>query len=200
MTQKKMPQSNQQAVRKLGRQRRRDLAPLARLHAQQTINHRLLQLDIIRRAQRIAVYMAMGSEVDISDFMSGAWQQGKQLFVPCVHSSRLRFTPLTEDSPLRRGRLGIAEPLSATVQKPQFLDVVVTPLVAFDHDANRIGQGGGYYDRRFAWLKHRHYWRKPALIGVAFDCQCVAQITPNPWDISLQTIITEQALYPCSTG
>ena len=71
------------------------------------------------------------------------------------------------------------------------LDVVVTPLVAFDNQRNRIGMGGGYFDRTFTYLRNRQYWLRPKLIGVAFECQRVATIAPNPWDIPIFRVFTE---------
>jgi 5-formyltetrahydrofolate cyclo-ligase len=68
---------------------------------------------------------------------------------------------------------------------------VLTPLVAFDEQHNRIGMGGGYYDRSFAFLKNRKQLIQPKLIGLAFDCQRVEKITANPWDIRLYSVITE---------
>ncbi|HET9679540.1 MAG TPA: 5-formyltetrahydrofolate cyclo-ligase [Gammaproteobacteria bacterium] len=191
---------NQTRLRALGRTRRRSLDAATRQLAQDRINHSLLAFDTIRRAQRIGVYLAMGSELDLAVFMDTAFKSGKQLFIPRIRSSHMDFVAWQPDNALQFNRFGIAQPGAGSPQKPQFLDVVITPLVAFDTDANRIGQGGGYYDRCFAWLKYRHYWRKPALMGAAFDCQCVTNITPNRWDIPLQTIITEKATYPCNTG
>ena len=71
------------------------------------------------------------------------------------------------------------------------LDVVITPLVAFDGEMNRIGMGGGCFDRTFAFLKRRKVYLRPKLIGVAFACQQIEKVNANPWDIRLFQIITD---------
>ena len=71
---------------------------------------------------------------------------------------------------------------------PEKLDLVITPLVAFDTNNNRIGKGGGYYDRTFAF---RRTTRKPLLVGVAYELQRLPRIEANTWDIRLDQIITD---------
>jgi 5-formyltetrahydrofolate cyclo-ligase len=71
------------------------------------------------------------------------------------------------------------------------LDLVLLPLVAFDDNRQRIGMGGGYYDRTFSFLRGRRQLLKPKLVGLAFACQKVPEIVASPWDIRLYCIITE---------
>ena len=92
---------------------------------------------------------------------------------------------------LVRSDFGLWEPASGTLIDASKLDVVVTPLVAFDVQRNRIGMGGGYFDRTFAFLGGRTHWLRPKLIGVAFECQRVQKITGNPWDIRVFRVLTE---------
>ena len=68
------------------------------------------------------------------------------------------------------------------------------PLVAFDMRGNRLGMGGGYYDRTFAYLLNRRRWRRPILIGVAYEFQGVDSLTTRPWDIPLHGVATEAGL------
>lgn len=75
------------------------------------------------------------------------------------------------------------------------MDVVVVPLVAFDVHCHRVGMGGGYFDTTFSFLSQAALWRKPRLVGVAFDCQRVGAIIPNAWDIPLDAVVTERAIY-----
>jgi len=77
---------------------------------------------------------------------------------------------------------------------PQQLDLVLAPLVVFDENCNRIGMGGGFYDRSFAFRKDSQV-TKPVLIGVAHDFQKVQQIVPEDWDVRLDMIVTNKAIY-----
>ena len=79
--------------------------------------------------------------------------------------------------------------------KPFALDLVLVPLVAFDARGVRLGMGGGYYDRSFAYLNFRSRWRRPRLIGVGFDFQRAESISPQPWDVCLDGVITERGFY-----
>ena len=69
------------------------------------------------------------------------------------------------------------------------------PLVAFDTECNRLGMGGGYYDRTLGFLHRRNRWQSPRLIGVAHDCQKVDPLPIQNWDIPLQGVITESTFY-----
>ena len=86
---------------------------------------------------------------------------------------------------------GIWEPSNCNAIDASRLDVVVTPLVAFDDHGNRIGMGGGYFDRAFAFLRDRDHWLHPKLIGIAFACQRVEKLSPSPWDIPVFRILSE---------
>ena len=97
---------------------------------------------------------------------------------------------------------GIAEPaLDVRAIKPiSTIDVLLTPLVAFDNSGARIGMGGGYYDRTLAkW--HQHYvnnkYHKPSPIGIAHNCQEVDKISPEAWDIPLPKIVTPTRVIHC---
>jgi 5-formyltetrahydrofolate cyclo-ligase len=98
---------------------------------------------------------------------------------------------VTPDSDLVHNEWGLLEPVSGDVIEPKELDVVLTPLVAFDAERHRIGMGGGYYDRTFAFLHERRRRFRPKLVGLAFDCQRTEKIAVNPWDITLYRVITE---------
>jgi 5-formyltetrahydrofolate cyclo-ligase len=71
---------------------------------------------------------------------------------------------------------------------------VLAPLVAFDRSGNRLGMGGGYYDRSFAYLRHRVHWRRPRLIGYAYGFQEVQALERAHWDVPLSGVVTELGL------
>ncbi len=135
----------------------------------------------------------MPDEVATDDILSRAWSASKHVYCPVVdaRARRLRFVEVTRESPLKRSDFGLLEPIDGEEIEPLNLDVVITPLVAFDSAGSRIGMGGGYYDRTFAVLRQRTNWLHPKLTGVAFSCQKVRKIKANPWDIGLWKVITE---------
>tara|TARA_B100000686_G_C16721965_1_gene935495 strand:+ start:1020 stop:1382 length:363 start_codon:yes stop_codon:yes gene_type:complete len=116
----------------------------------------------------------------------------KRVFVPVIHQGKqMRFQEITMSTNLLVKQYGIQVPEEGEFVNPRMLDIVLTPVVAFDLQNNRIGMGGGYFDRTFTFLKHRENWFSPKLIGLAFAKQEVASIPPNPWDIPLFLTVTE---------
>jgi 5-formyltetrahydrofolate cyclo-ligase len=67
--------------------------------------------------------------------------------------------------------------------------------VGFDVECNRLGMGGGFYDRTLSYLRQRTHWRRPRLIGIAHACQRLDRIDPRPWDIPLDGVATEERIY-----
>lgn len=143
----------------------------------------------------MAIYLAVDGEADPGAIAAGALARGQRVYAPILHGETLRFARLTDDTPLRRNRFGILEPPAADCIDPRQLDVVLTPLVAFDGSGTRIGMGGGYYDRCFSFLKQRIRWIRPKLIGFAYDFQRLRTVTRSAWDIPLWAAVTEQGIY-----
>jgi 5-formyltetrahydrofolate cyclo-ligase len=90
---------------------------------------------------------------------------------------------------------GGAEGLAQVVRSGHWLDLVLVPLVGFDARGNRLGMGGGFYDRHFAFLRNRRAWRRPLLIGIAFDVQRVPRLSDAAHDVPLWGIVTERGIY-----
>lgn len=148
--------------------------------------------DIFLSAKNIAVYVPMKSEVDTWPLIKCAWRMKKRVFAPIAQKSvNLQFRQITADSKYSTSKMGISEPVDGDFVPTETLDLVLTPLVAFDSQNNRIGMGGGYYDRTFAFLQQRNHAKKPLLIGIAFESQRVEKIAPNPWDIPLFSVFSE---------
>ena len=127
---------------------------------------------------------------------SRAWRAKKRIYAPVIDGRGKMFFVLVEPgTTLVRNYFGLWEPSADTARiDPRRLDLVLTPLVAFDENCHRVGMGGGYFDRCFAFLRHRRCWFRPKLIGVAFESQRVAKIAPNPWDIRLYGLVTETGI------
>ncbi len=116
----------------------------------------------------------------------------KRIFAPVIEKTfKMRFREINAATTLRTNNFGLIEPKNGSFAHPRALDVVIAPVVAFDSRNNRVGMGGGYFDRTFSFLRHRKMYFHPKLIGVAFDCQKVDEIPRNPWDIRLFSVVTE---------
>jgi 5-formyltetrahydrofolate cyclo-ligase len=105
----------------------------------------------------------------------------------------LHFVEYLADDKLIPNRFGILEPKlqQEKLISARNLDLVIMPLIAFDLQGNRIGTGGGYYDRTFAFLNDEPDLIKPVLIGVAYACQQLSQINSQPWDVKMQKVVTD---------
>jgi 5-formyltetrahydrofolate cyclo-ligase len=160
---------------------------------------------VVREAKHIALYLANNGELDLQPFIHWCWQQNKQVYLPVVHpfsKGHLLFLRYNKNSTMILNQYNIKEPkLDVRDIRPiQQLDIMLTPLVAFDSTGARIGMGGGYYDRTLAkWFEHyaqdKHC--SPSIIGVAHDCQQIAKIPHEAWDIPLPKIITPTRIINC---
>ena len=163
-----------------------------RREASRIICKRVIGSREFASSKLVGAYLPMADEVDTREIIQRAWRANKRVFVPILRgSAQMVFCEITPDTELEQNRLGIWEPSRGFLTAPENLDLVVAPTVAFDKLNHRIGMGAGYFDRCFAFLRHRRHWLRPKLLGVAFHCQEVEKITPNAWDIRLYRIITD---------
>jgi 5-formyltetrahydrofolate cyclo-ligase len=168
------------------------LGPEERSNASARIAEKVVRAPFFQRSRRIACYLSMADEVDTWRIIGRAWRMKKRIFAPVTRRGRkLEFREVTAESDLVRDDFGLLVPVAGEVIAARKLDLVLTPLVAFDDEGERIGMGGGYYDRTFSFLRGRRQLLKPKLVGLAFACQRVPRIAPNPWDIRLYRVITE---------
>lgn len=185
------------------RQQRRSLSDEDRIDAAEAVCNAIIGRMSFLKAKRISVYMANDGELDPSLLAAMAVEAGKTCYLP-VMSDRLmswRSAPMVFQAydprydPLVVNRYGILEPAFDPhgLCKPEMLDLVFMPLVGFDKTGNRLGMGKGFYDRTLAGLPRR--FRRPMLVGLAYDVQRVERIEPNPWDIALDAIVTESGWF-----
>ncbi len=74
------------------------------------------------------------------------------------------------------------------------MTLILLPLVAFDASGNRLGMGGGHYDRALQFRRRRSHWRGPLLVGLAFDVQQSEPLPIERWDVRLDAVITESGI------
>ena len=186
--------SNQfiQALRLSCQQIRKNLSPIYQKTISDKICKQVLKLDQYRYAKRIALYKAANGEIDLGDLWRSAPMQGKYCYFPVLNEDKtLSFLPATPATEFHSNRYNIEEPLVSREHalSPEQFDVIFVPLVAVDHKGTRLGMGAGYYDRTF------ENCRLPLLVGVAYEFQRQTFIEAQPWDISLNVVITERAIY-----
>ncbi|MFZ1873095.1 MAG: 5-formyltetrahydrofolate cyclo-ligase [Chania sp.] len=189
-----------QTLRNEIRQRRRALTPAQQHDFALQIAARLAQHPRIQAAHRIAVFLSFDGELDTRPLIEQLWQQGKQVYLPVLHPfspGNLLFLRYTPNTPLVRNCFNILEPaLDVRHVLPVLqLDVVLTPLVAFDAVGQRLGMGGGFYDRTLQNWQHGG----PYPMGLAHDCQRVEQLPVEHWDIPLPEIVTPSQIWVWQT-
>jgi 5-formyltetrahydrofolate cyclo-ligase len=177
------------ALRRQFRQRRRQFDATARAKADRKILRRIVALPAFRAAHRLGVYFAFDGEPSLASLMSVAEKYGKALYAPVITGATMHFARIR--GPLSASRFGIPEPLQQSPFDVRQLDLVLTPLVAFDDQGTRIGVGRGYYDRAFAFLLPRMVWRRPRLLGIAYEFQHVPHLERSAWDVPLWGAVTE---------
>ena len=196
------------ALRQQIRQQRRALSDTEREQASFLLCERIASSKAFKQSKHIAFYLTNDGEIDLGLLIEHAWQQGKKCYLPVLakpntpNMQRLWFIPYTPRTKLKNNRFGIQEPIhsyKARSRKTLSLDLILMPLVAFDLEGNRVGMGGGFYDRTLAFLRQKKFWHKPNLLGVAYDFQKHEQLEANFWDIPVQAIATDKYLYLSKT-
>jgi len=169
-----------------------------REHAE-AVCQRLLGNGLLHAAKRIALYLPLSGELDPLPIQARL-QGHRHWYLPVLRQhapGRLWFVRFETGSALKHNRFGILEPVAhhRRIVPPQGLDLILMPLVGFDAQCHRIGMGAGFYDRSLAFLRGRQHWQRPRLIGLAHECQRLDAIEPEPWDLPMDAVVTECALY-----
>nr|CAD6600513.1 5-formyltetrahydrofolate cyclo-ligase [Rhizobium sp. Khangiran2] len=139
----------------------------------------------------VSGFLPIRSEMDLRPLMAGLRQHGARICVPVIlDKERIAFRELVPGAPLVDCGFGTSAPgPDAAELEP---DIMLVPVAAFDATGQRIGYGGGYYDRAIA--RFREKGLQPRLIGIAFDCQEVASVPAEPHDVRLPAVLTESGL------
>ncbi|MCH8542436.1 MAG: 5-formyltetrahydrofolate cyclo-ligase [Alcanivorax sp.] len=186
-------------LRQQMRQRRRALTPGAQRQAARQLARQLATHPALRYAQRIARYLPADGEIDPGTLFQHLQWRHRAAFLPILDPlgrGSLLFAHWRPGMRLVPNRYRIDEPAMPRRATPVWtLDVILLPLVAFDDVGNRLGMGGGFYDRTLASLARRP--RRPALLGVAHHFQRVTQLDTAEWDVPLDAVITDK---PAATG
>ena len=192
---KKRPNQTPKEIRATIRESRQAVPlPYARQAAAKFVEL-LVELDWYKNANQIAAYLPFNGEADPLPLMDRALVDGKRIFVPVIvdKSEPLRFEAWTRETEVTKNRFNICEPNASEASiDPTELDLVITPLVAFDGQRNRLGVGGGYYDRTFAFLNDiATQDRGTLLVGLGYELQQIKKIDSKTHDVKLDAVVTE---------
>ncbi|MBS1203161.1 MAG: 5-formyltetrahydrofolate cyclo-ligase [Proteobacteria bacterium] len=188
--------SSRQEIRKVIRQHRRELSSGQQAHFAQQAAARMMAYPPIVMAHTVALFLSFDGELDTQPLIEQLWRSGKRVYLPVLHPfspGNLLFLHYHPHSELVINCLKIQEPkLDVRDVLPlNQLDVLVTPLVAFDEQGQRLGMGGGFYDRTLQnW---RAYNLQP--VGYAHDCQGVQALPVEEWDIPLPAVVTPSRVW-----
>ena len=169
--------------------RLRELTADQRRDASARIRARIATLPELRQAHTVLLFVAMPDEVDTLPIIRDALDAGKTVAVPKVDSRRKRMHACALrdlDRDLAPGAFGILEPQATQVVEPAAIDLVLVPARGFDRQGNRLGRGGGYYDRYMAQPTFR-----AVRCGIAFAAQLLDPLPPDPHDLPIHLLVTE---------
>lgn len=189
------------------RHSRRSLTSAQQQCAAHGLAQQLLKLPKLSSWQHVGLYWPADGEIDPSLFARLLHRRGIKLYLPVIaprkHDHRLRFLAVPalaytnkhrhqlrlQKWPAKRNRFGLREPLGRKIIRPEKLDAVLMPLVGFDVDGQRLGMGGGFYDRLLARLQRGV--KRPQLIGLAHRSQQVVTLPTEQWDEPVDIIVTD---------
>ena len=186
-------------LRTIIRQQRRSLSVKQQNIAAKKLIANIVTSQCLLRHKHIALYLENDGEISPHLLIEKLWQYQKKVYLPTINplkKDELVFCLYKKASPLIKNRFGIKEPdfPTATRIPAKYLSLVFLPLVAFDEHGNRMGMGGGFYDKAFA-IKTNKTTSRPQLIGLAHDFQKQNKLTVEAWDIPLSGVVTDKGKY-----
>ena len=143
---------------------------------------------VFRNAKHIAIFLPNDGEIETTDTINFLLSQGYIVYLPKLAGEKLKFVKMGKF--FRKNRFGIEEPIFSPLLGAHRMDVILMPLVGFDKHKNRLGMGGGFYDKTLSFHNKLKKFRVPKLFGLAFDSQEVDRLTSQPWDVKVDGIVT----------
>ncbi|HEY5653021.1 MAG TPA: 5-formyltetrahydrofolate cyclo-ligase [Pontiella sp.] len=180
-------------IRKQMLQHRKKLSVQWLKEASTGVIDNLQQLEAFKDASMVALYIAVGGEVDLQNLFITCWNLDKRTCIPHYNDQTkcYEMAEITRESLLEPGHLSIPEPVSIKRVPPENIDLILVPGLAFDASGNRLGRGGGYYDRILSGFPNY-------CTAIAFDFQLIPQIPVDAHDEPVDAIVTESKIIKVS--
>lgn len=153
------------------------------------IFNKLVLSELYNKSMNIFIYISFGSEVETKDIIMKALDDGKKVYVPKINGENNEMKAINIESleGLVENSFGILEPISDVEISKEKIDLIIVPGAVFDKEGNRIGYGGGYYDRYLEAIKD-----KKNKIALVYDFQIVDYIPNEVHDIKVDYIISNK--------
>lgn len=141
-----------------------------------------------KESTNIFLFVSYNFEVDTHKLINYSLEHGKRIFVPKIISKKdgMKVIEIRRFSDLKKGKYGILEPCEDECVKPEAIDVVFVPGLAFDKDGGRLGYGAGFYDRYLKLLK-----KSTPKIGLCYSFQVTENVPMEEYDVRIDGIITD---------
>ncbi len=143
---------------------------------------------IFRNAKHVAIFIPNDGEIETEDTINFLVHQGYSVYLPILVGEKLKFAKMGRY--FKKNRFGIVEPIFSPLLGAHRMDIILMPLVGFDKHKNRLGMGGGFYDKTLSFHTKLKEFKVPKLFGLAFDVQEVGRLTSQPWDVPVDGIVT----------
>ncbi len=187
--------TDKQKVRNLALEKRMELGAIQRSAKSAQILNKIISLPEFNNSSTIMVYLSYKDEVETIGIAAETLKAGKRLLIPYCQKKMIIACQITDiENDVLPGMFGIREPRLDKIRPvpPQEIDLVLVPGLAFDYHGNRIGFGGGYYDRFLPLLRD-----DAKILGISFFCQLVQEIKPEEHDCKMSLLVTENGvIYP----
>lgn len=177
-------------IRKMIKEMKRKLEPNEINELSSQIAKRLIQTEMYEKASVIYPYVAYNQEVITNEIILDAWSKGKRVAVPKTYSDYMEFLYINDFNELEPGAWDIPEPTTSTIANESEV-LIVMPGIAFDPEFNRIGYGGGFYDKYLATHPDTHFTK----VALTYDFQIVDHLETEPHDQKIDAIITPTRIF-----
>ncbi len=182
---------DRQALRNEMKKRRARVSMIEVLEMSARMAERVLRLPQYANAKRVMCYIGIGTEVNTYGLLREIIRSGRELYVPVTLPKRqMKAARLTSFDQLHKGRFGIPEPVEYKEIAPEKLDLILVPGLAFDLNGNRLGYGGGYYDRFLPKTQAKR-------VGICYEEQLLPCVPAEEHDVPMDMLVTQSNVYPC---
>lgn len=163
-----------------------------KIELDEKIYNKLFNNELFIKAKNIFIYIGFGTEIDTKSIIKRALNENKNVYIPKIYKSdkSMKAIRLNSFDDLKENSMGILEPIEDNefINKKD-IDLIIVPGVVFDENGNRIGYGGGYYDRYLEEIK-----LKNNKLVLAYEFQVLDCIIEEDHDIKVDYIITEEKI------